>query len=189
MRLIQFGLVLPLGLALASSAQFLTAAPAPANTGEMPLEAPRTKWMPVSGTGIHFFSSAVVHSVEPTETGFIQQSTETVDLAGDLVGRVLYQPTSVFDFAEGTLVNTGHQVFSGTVLGSSPVLLHDDQFRFEVDLATGETLGVVHLVHWITGPRTRCLLEVVGTGLTPEGNATFDYAGECELGVAMPRRR
>jgi hypothetical protein len=185
MRLIQLGLVLPLGLALASSAQFLTAAPAPAINGEIPLETLKSKWMPVSGTGIHFFSSAVVHSVEPTETGFIQQSTETVDLTGDLVGRLLYQPTSVFDFAEGTLVNTGHQVFSGTVLGSAPVLLHDDQFRFEVDLKTGETLGVVYLVHGIAGPRTRCLLDVVGTGLTPEGDATFDYSGECKLGAAQ----
>jgi hypothetical protein len=76
---------------------------------------------------------ALVHSSTPTATGLIQRSTETVDLTGDLTGRILYHPTSVIDFSTQTVVNSGHQVFSGTVLGSEPVLLHDDTFRFEID--------------------------------------------------------
>lgn len=72
-------------------------------------------------------------------------------------------------------------MFSGTVLGSLPVLLHDDSFRFEVDLSTGATVGIVHLEHRIAGPQIRCRLEVAGTGLTPAGDAAFDYAGECKL--------
>ena len=43
----------------------------------------------------------------------IQKSTETVELTGDLKGRVLYHVTSVFDFVQGTLVNTGDQVYLG----------------------------------------------------------------------------
>jgi hypothetical protein len=136
---------------------------------------------PVEGSGTHYFTTAIVHSSEPTETGFIQKSTETVDLTGDLIGRLLYQPVSVFDFAKGTLVNTGHQVFSGTILGSAPVLLYDDSFRFEVDLATGATVGEVHLTDDLAGPDIRCKLAIVGTGMTPEGNATFDYSGECRF--------
>jgi hypothetical protein len=136
---------------------------------------------PVEGSGIHYFTTAIVHSSEPTETGLIQKSTETVDLTGDLVGRLLYQPVSVFDFVRGTLVNTGHQVFSGTILGSAPVLLYDDSFRFEVDLATGATVGEVHLTDDLAGPDIRCKLAVVGTGMTPEGNAMFDYSGECRF--------
>ena len=81
------------------------------------------RWTPVSGVATHYFTTAIVHSTEPTETGFIQRSTDIVELEGDLVGRVLYHPTSEFDFVEGTLVNAGNQVFSGTVLGSQPVLL------------------------------------------------------------------
>lgn len=111
----------------------------------------------------------------------IQRSTDTVDLDGDLIGRVLYHPVSVFDFAGGTLVNTGDQVFSGTVLGFGPVLLHDDQFRFEVDLATGATFGKAHFSNRLAGPNIRCELEIVGTGLTAEGNATVDYTGACRI--------
>ena len=82
---------------------------------------------PVAGSGTHYLTTAIVHSTEPSPTGMIQRSTETVDLTGDLTGRILYHPTSVFDFVNGTLTNTGHQVFSGTVLGSAPVMLHDDE--------------------------------------------------------------
>ncbi len=151
----------------------------------------RRGWVPVSGTGIHYFSTAVVHSSEPTDTGFVQRSTDTVELSGDLTGRVLYHPVSVFDFQAGTLVNTGSQVFSGSVLGSAPVLLHDDEFRFEVNLDTGETIGEIHLVDRIAGPRIRCHLEVRGTGrMTPEGDAIGDYSGECRTelsGECHPR--
>jgi len=142
----------------------------------------RPGWVEVSGTGIHYFTTAIVHSSDPTETGMIQRSTETVELSGDLTGRVLYHPISVFDFQQNTLVNTGSQVFSGTVLGSAPVLLHDDEFRFEVNLATGETVGEIHLVDRITGPRIRCRLQVSGIGqYTPEGDAIIDYTGQCRL--------
>ena len=107
------------------------------------------RWVPVSGTGTHLFSTAIVHSTTPTATGFIQRSTDIVELRGDLNGRVLYHPTSVFDFAAGTLVNTGDQVFSGTVLGSEPVAIHDDSFRFDV----------AHCVH---RSRPELLIEVAG---------------------------
>ncbi|HET7746922.1 MAG TPA: hypothetical protein VFM29_06450, partial [Vicinamibacteria bacterium] len=126
------------------------------------VEAPPT--VPVSGTAVHYFASAIVHSREFTPTGVIQRSTETVELQGDLVGRVLYQPTTVIDFVQGTLVNTGHQVFSGTVVGSEPVLLYDDAFRFQVNFNTGEEAGDVHLTDVIAGPKVECHLHVVGTG-------------------------
>ena len=136
---------------------------------------------PVAGTGVHMFTTAVVHTQTPTATGLIQTSTETVELSGDLKGRILYHPTSVFDFVNGTLVNTGVQVFSGTVLGSAPVVIHDDEFRFDVDLNTGATVGKVYLAGRIAGPKVRCRLDVVGTGLTAEGNATFSYTGTCRI--------
>jgi len=135
----------------------------------------------VSGTAVHFFSTAIVHSQTPTATGMIQRSTDIIELSGDLTGRVLYHPTSIFDFVNGTLVNTGNQVFSGTVLGSAPVLLHDDEFRFEVDLNTGGLeSGEVHLSDRIAGPKIRCDLVAVGTGAkTAEGNSIVDYTGTC----------
>lgn len=141
--------------------------------------ASRSKVHAVAGSGVHYFTTAIVHSTEPTSTGMIQRSTDTVELSGDLVGRLLYHPTSVFDFANGTLVNSGSQVFSGTVLGLPPVMLFDDEFRFEIDLNTGATRGEVHLTTSLAGPKVRCHLDVVGTGLTTDGNATFDYTGEC----------
>lgn len=143
----------------------------------------------VSGSGVHYFDSAIVHSSKTTATGEIRRSTETVELNGDLVGRLLYHPVSVFDFVKGTLVNTGHQVFSGTIRGSEPVMLHDDDFRFEVDLTTGATVGKVHLIDRLDGPNVRCHLDVVGTGLTADGNATFDYAGECRIETRDKRDR
>ena len=133
----------------------------------------------VAGSGLDHLDTAIVHSEEPTATGMVQRSTQTVELTGDLVGRVLYHVTSVFDFGGGTLVNTGEQVYSGTVAGSAPVLLHDDEFRFEVNLVTGEESGQVYLLDSLAGPKVGCTLDVVGTGLDAAGNPTFSYSGEC----------
>jgi len=133
----------------------------------------------VSGTGVDQLTTVLVHSKTTVPNGMIQRSTEIVELTGDLVGRVLYHVTSVFDFAHATLVNTGDQVFSGTIAGSEPVMLHDDQFRFEVNLATGAERGRVYLLRHITGPKMRCTLDVVGTGMTAAGNPTFSYTGQC----------
>ena len=140
---------------------------------------PGTTTVPVAGSGVDHLVTALVHTQEPTPTGKIQKSTEIVELSGDLKGFVLYHVTSVFDFAAGTLVNTGDQVYSGTIAGSAPVMIHDDQFRFEVNLATGEESGRVYLFDHVAGPKVRCELAVVGTGLTAEGNPTFDYRGTC----------
>ncbi|MEE4296467.1 MAG: hypothetical protein V2J20_07625 [Wenzhouxiangella sp.] len=149
------------------------------------------RWQSVSGTGIHYFDdmpgrNVIIHSVVPTETGIQQRSTETIDLFGDLEGRVLYQPETIINGQAGTLVNTGNQVFSGTVLGKGPVLLHDDLFRFDVNLQTGETYGEVFLVDRIDGPRVACLLEIFGTGFDENGNGLAEYVGRCKLG---PMRR
>lgn len=143
-------------------------------------------WKDVSGTAIHYFDSVpgrnqIFHETTETETGLVQRSTDTIDLFGDLNGRVLYQPETVINFAEGTLVNTGNQVFSGTVLGVGPVLLHDDLFRFDVNLRTGETIGKVFLVDRIDGPVIDCVLEIVGTGFSEEGNGLAEYAGRCRI--------
>ena len=135
--------------------------------------------VPVAGSGVDLLDGAIVHSQQPTATGMIQRSTETVELTGDLAGRVLYHVTSTFDFVQGTLVNTGDQVYSGTIADSRPVLIHDDQFRFEVNLASGEESGQVYLYNRLAGPKVRCTLDVVGTGLDGAGNPTFDYTGEC----------
>jgi hypothetical protein len=139
---------------------------------------------PVAGTGVHFFSTALVHEEEPTESGMVRRSTDIVELSGDLEGFVLYHATSVFDFAAETLVTTGTQMFSGTVADSAPLLLHDDRFRFEVDLATGEVQGRVlfgrsqdapHPGSWV-----ECELDVTGTGATtPAGDGLFTYEGSC----------
>ena len=139
----------------------------------------RTSTVQVAGSGFDFLTTAIVHSKEPTENGMIQRSTEIVELNGDLRGRVLYHVTSVFDFVHGTLVNTGDQIFSGTIAGSAPALIHDDQFRFDVNLVTGEESGQVYLFNHIAGPNVRCMLHVVGTGLNTDGNPTFDYTGQC----------
>lgn len=176
-RFLALALAMVLGYVLAAPAGPMTAADAPL----IPNQNSAFSTLPVTGSGVHFFTTAIVHSQEPTPTGMVQRSTETVDLSGDLTGRILYQPVSVFDFANGTLVNTGRQVFSGTVLGSDPALLYDDEFRFDVNLTTGETTGKVYLTDRIAGPRARCELDIVGTGLTAEGNATFDYTGQCRI--------
>ena len=133
----------------------------------------------VTGSGVDHLNTALIHSKRPTPTGLIQQSTEIVDLTGDLDGRVLYHVTTVIDNVRGTLVNTGDQVFSGTIAGSSPVMIHDDQFRFDVNLATGAESGRVYLFDHIAGPRIRCTLDVLGTGINSEGNPTFSYKGRC----------
>jgi hypothetical protein len=137
------------------------------------------KTVSVSGSGVDLLNSAIVHSEQTTPTGKVQHSTEIVNLAGDLIGKVLYHVTSTFDFVHNTLVNTGDQVYSGSVAGSAPVLIHDDQFRFEANLATGKEHGNVYLFDHIAGPKVRCRLDVVGTGLNADGNPTFDYTGEC----------
>ena len=148
-------------------------------------EASPNQVVAVEGSGTHFFTTAIIHSQEPTETGMIQRSSDVVTLTGDLEGHLLYHPTSMFDFVAGTLVNTGTQIFSGSVLGSEPVILHDDRFVFEVDLNTGATIGKVHLGKSKDAPDQGswwvCDLDVTGTGLTAEGDATFSYTGECTL--------
>jgi hypothetical protein len=141
--------------------------------------APAPSTVQVAGSGVDHLDTAIVHSKQDTPTGLIQRSTETVDLTGDLNGRVLYHVTSVFDFVHGTLVNTGDQIYSGTIAGSAPALIHDDQFRFEANLVTGGESGQVYLFDHIAGPKVRCTLAVAGTGLNADGNPTFTYRGEC----------
>ena len=142
-----------------------------------------SRTFPVSGSATHFFTTAVRHSEEATASGPVQRTTDIIRLTGDLDGYVLYHPTTVVDFAAGTLVNTGTQVFSGTVDGEGPVMLHDDTFRFEVVLETGETRGEVHLGRSLDAPDRsgwfECDLDIVGTGFTPEGDGLADYAGTC----------
>jgi len=137
------------------------------------------RWQRVSGQAVHYFPTAILHLSRETQAGKIEQSTDTIDLTGDLTGRIVYHVTSEFDYAAGTLVNTGHQVFSGTVLGGEPVLLLDDNFIFTVDLNSGDTLGKVFLTRTLTGERTHCRLTVTGTGFDAEGNGLADYRGHC----------
>ena len=47
------------------------------------------------------------------------------------------------------------------------------------DLKTGRETGRVYLSDHIAGPRVQCTLDVVGTGLNPDGNPTFTYTGRC----------
>lgn len=146
-----------------------------------PAPAPDSRTVHVAGSGVDMLSTALVHSKDTTASGFIQRSTETVELTGDLKGRVLYHVTSVFDFVKGTLVNTGDEVYSGTIAGSAPVLIHDDQFRFDVNLVTGAEAGQVFFLNHLAGPKVRCTLNVVGTGVNADGNPTFDYTGVCSF--------
>ncbi len=139
-------------------------------------------WVEVSGNGVHRFSSAVIHSVVETDVGFEQRSTEIVELNGDLNGLILYHPISRFNFVEGTLTNSGDQVFSGSILDLGPVLLHDEKYRFDVNLDTGHTTGKVFLDNRLTGPDVRCQLDVVGDGQMDEmGDALFEYTGFCRI--------
>lgn len=141
--------------------------------------APAGRVVQVAGTGVDLHNTLIVHSETKTPSGVLQRSTEIVELNGDLHGKVLYQVTTVIDSAKGTLVNTGSQVYSGTVAGSEPVMLYDHRFRFEVNLATGAEHGVVYLVGHLAGPRVQCRLRVTGTGKDAPGNPTFSYRGEC----------
>jgi hypothetical protein len=136
----------------------------------------------VSGTGTDLLNRTIVHSKKSTATGVIQRGTEIVELSGDLDGKILYHVTTVIDNQKRTLVNTGDQVFSGTIAGSEPVMIHDSKFRFEVNLTTGAESGSVYLFDHIAGPPVRCELIVTGTGKTADGNPTFSYAGTCEFG-------
>jgi hypothetical protein len=135
----------------------------------------------VAGHGVDWESTAVVHSETQTAAGLVRVSTATVQLEGDLHGWVLYQVTTHIDSIRGTLVNTGQQVYSGTILGSEPVLIRDDRFRFDVDTLKGAEHGTVYLVHRLAGPPVQCTLSVVGTGKSPDGNPTFSYTGECRF--------
>lgn len=138
---------------------------------------------PVSGSAVHFLTTAIVHSEQTTGNGVIRRSSEIIRLTGDLSGYILYHPVTAIDFATNTLENTGTQFFSGTVAGSEPVVLHDATFRFQVDLSTGETIGKVRLTRSGEAPHSGgwfdCELDIVGTGLTPDGDAMVDYTGEC----------
>jgi len=106
-----------------------------------------------------------------------------------LNGKILYHVTSVIDNQKGTLVNTGDQVFSGTIAGSEPVMIHDSKFRFEVNLATGADSGSVFLFDHIAGPHVRCELKVTGTGKAADGNPTFRYTGICKFGPGATASR
>lgn len=138
-------------------------------------------WQDVIGTAIHFESDGIEHSVVPTDDGYVRTSTDIVELSGDLQGRAVFQPVSTVDLVERTIVNTGSQVFSGTVLGSYPVMLHDDGFRFDINLNTGETNGEIFLTDRLSGPNVRCILEMQVTGRTSEGYNLSDYWGKCKL--------
>jgi hypothetical protein len=135
----------------------------------------------VTGTGTDLLNGAIVHSKTQTPTGMIQRSTETVELKGGLNGRILYHVTSTFDSANASLVNTGDQVFSGTVAGSDPVMIHDGSFHFHANLKTGTDTGSVQLVDHIAGPWVKCMLQVIGTGKDADANPTFNYSGRCDF--------
>ncbi len=133
----------------------------------------------VKGTGTDLLNGEIVHFKKATPTGELQKSTEIAELRGDLNGKVLYHVTAELDYTKGTLVKTGDQVFSGTIVGSEPVMVHDSKFRFELNLATGAEFGSVYLFNHITGPRVQCELQVTGTGTNADGNRTFSYDGKC----------
>lgn len=134
----------------------------------------------ISGGGLHDFGSQIVHRSQETSSGNLEETTESIDLWGDLEGRVLYQPRSVYDFNKGTLVNTGNQVFSGTVKGSRPVMLFDNAFRFEIDLSTKAVRGKVYLTQHVAGPRISCELTVTDDGVRQsDKQPLFKYEGVC----------
>lgn len=137
----------------------------------------------VSGTATHYFSTAIPHSETPVEGGTVSRSTEIIELRGSIEGFALYHPVTEIDFATQTMVNTGAQVFSGTIGGGEPVLLYDDTFRFEVDLTNGATVGEIHLRRSESSPHPEfwweCDLDAIGTGMTPEGDGLADYSGTC----------
>ncbi len=141
----------------------------------------------VTGTGTDLSNGAIVHSRQETAHGEIRRSTEIIELRGDLTGKVLYHVTSTYDSAKEILLNTGEQVFSGTIAGSDPVMIRDSRFRFEVNLKTGEDSGDVYLLDPLAGPRITCTLHVVGTGKDADGNPLFRYTGHCTFGPGVNR--
>jgi hypothetical protein len=60
-------------------------------------------------------------------------------------------------------------------------MLYDDEFRFDVNLATRAATGKVYLTDNIAGPKIRCELDIVATGQTAEGNITAGYTGYCKF--------
>jgi hypothetical protein len=48
-----------------------------------------------------------------------------------------------------------------------------------VNLVTGAESGQVYLFDHIAGPKVKCQLNVIGTGLNADGNPTFTYTGAC----------
>jgi hypothetical protein len=176
-------LVLVMSPLLAGCNREAAASAAPQDGDAATSLAPASRTIPVSGSAVHYYSPAIVHSTQPTSTGMIQRSTDIIRLSGDIVGYVLYHPTSTSSYATNKLVNTGTQFFSGTIAGSEPVILHDDKFRFTIDLATGVDTGEVHLSRSEDAPGDgawyECNLHVVGTGQTPAGDNLSNYTGEC----------
>ena len=142
-------------------------------------ESTDSNWFDVSGNAVHFFSTSISHSEETVDGGKLAYTTDTIDIKGDLNGRVVYHIKSVFDFQKQTLVNTGHQVFSGTIKGSMPVLILDDQFEFNVKLDTGAVLGKVYLNQTLAGESIECNLTITGTGYAENGDGLADYNGKC----------
>jgi hypothetical protein len=138
-----------------------------------------TEVVQVKGTGTDFLNSEIVHLKSATPTGEMRKSTGIIELRGDLNGKVLYQLTAQLDYTKGTLVKTGDQVFSGTIVGSEPVMIHDSKFRFEINLTTGAESGSVYLFDHIMGPTVQCELQITGTGVNADGNRTFSYVGTC----------
>lgn len=147
------------------------------------LVTPAGQPIPVSSSGLLLAPWTIVHSEEPTPTGVIQKSSSVVKLTGDVNGWVLFHATSVIDFVNGTIVNTGTQIFSGTIAGSAPVILHDDEFRFDIDLTTGATTGEIFFSRSGDAPDKGgwydCYWTMVGTGVTPDGNLTSESTGTC----------
>ena len=96
---------------------------------------------------------------------------------------MLYQARQEFDFVANTLVVTGRERLLWNDRRLGLVILRSDESRFDVNLATGEETGNVHLTRSNDAPDKGswydCDLVVVGTGQTPEGNPTFDYSGTC----------
>jgi hypothetical protein len=173
------GLNRPQGAVLGAGAIAVIALIVALARGAQPQGTPRT--VHVSGSGVDRADGAIVHSEQQGASGLVRTATEIVELEGDLHGRVLYQVTTRIDAERHKLTNTGRQVYSGTVAGSGPVLLYDDQFVFNVDLTTGAEHGAVYLVHQLGGPAVRCELAVQGGGRDAGGNPAFTYSGECRF--------
>lgn len=136
-------------------------------------------WQPVSGQAIHYFPTAIMHSVVETDGSKTEQRSDTIELSGDIVGRIIYHVTSKTNYAAASQVNTGYQVLSGSILGGEPVMLLDEDFSFTVNLNTGDVLGSVFFSQTLAGAPIQCRLTVTGTGLDAQGNGLADYTGYC----------